>query len=196
MKRGKLILVVGASGAGKDTAIRAAREMLEEEMRRALLPGELVNGNPEVPWFYFPRRFITRASRASEDHEPITVEEFGRRDFALAWKAHGLHYGIPASIVPALSEGAVVIVNVSRSIIAEARRRFCCFVVEVTAPQALRAARLIARGREPTCDIGHRLTRETVAFTADATIVNDAMPEAAGAILAQIIRRCAGRIAS
>jgi len=109
---GCLVLVVGPSGAGKDTLIAAAKAALR--------------GNPRV---VFPRRIITRSAVAAlEDHESVSVEQFARMRaagaFALDWQAHGLSYGLPATLLTDLRDGRIVVVNGSRAMVAEAGRRF------------------------------------------------------------------------
>jgi ribose 1,5-bisphosphokinase len=158
-----LVLVVGPSGAGKDTLLHMARTALAGEAR-----------------FRFVRRVITRpADAGGEDHEPVSVAEFAARDFALSWEAHGLHYGIPADIADDIVRGVVVVANVSRSIIAEAAARFPTRVIEVTAPGELLVARLAARGRETAVDVANRLARRIPLpyGTEVATVVNDSSPE-------------------
>jgi phosphonate metabolism protein PhnN/1,5-bisphosphokinase (PRPP-forming) len=134
-----LVLVVGPSGAGKDSLLNAAREAFRN--------------NPSV---HFARRVITRPEDPlGENHEPVSESEFAARDFALSWSAHGLRYGIPAvDIAP------VVVANVSRGVIATAAERYDTRVIEVTAPPALLAARLASRGRETIDDVARRLNRE------------------------------------
>jgi phosphonate metabolism protein PhnN/1,5-bisphosphokinase (PRPP-forming) len=135
-----LILVVGPSGAGKDTLLEGARKALPEAR--------------------FVRRVITRPAEAGgEDHEAVTEAEFLQRSFALQWGAHGLHYGIPADIADDLVLGRTVIANVSRGAIAEAASCFPVFVVEVIAPAEVLAARLSTRGRETAADVVARLAR-------------------------------------
>lgn len=135
-----LILIVGPSGAGKDTLLDAAKRALAAD-----------------PRFHFVRRVITRpADAGGEAHEAVTEQEFARRKFALQWQAHGLHYGIPAE---ALEEGRVAVANASRTVITEATRRFDVRVIEVTAPQDVLAARLGTRGRETGADVAARLAR-------------------------------------
>lgn len=146
---GALVLVVGPSGAGKDTLMGAAREALA--------------GDPN---FVFARRVITRdAVAALEDHDTIDVAAFdaakARGEFALTWEAHGLCYGIPASIDDAIAEGRTVIMNGSRRMIGDAQARYPrCMVTLITADAAVRAKRLAGRGRETEAEIAARLAHE------------------------------------
>ena len=123
--------IVGPSGAGKDT----------------LLAGALA-ARPDLVLL---RRVITRPTEAGgEDFDGVTVAEFARRkaagDFALDWQAHGLFYGIPAAL---LDPARDVLFNGSRAALPAAQARFPGLVViVVTAPVAVLAARLAARGRE------------------------------------------------
>ena len=172
-----LVLVVGPSGAGKDTLLDAARAALADD-----------------PRFRFVRRVITRpADAGGEAHEAVTEAAFSMRAFALAWQAHGLRYGIPDDIVADLAAGRVVVANVSRSVIAEAAARFPVLVIEITAPPAVLATRLAMRGRESAADVTARLAR-TVAF-ADGmpieTVMNDATVEAGTARFLAVLNRAA-----
>ena len=155
-----LVLVVGPSGAGKDTLLDAARTALMGD-----------------PRFRFVRRVITRPAEAGgEAHEAVTEAEFARRPFALQWQAHGLHYGVPADIVGDLARGIVVVANVSRTVIAGAALRHTTRVIEITAPPEVLAARLVTRGREDAADMAARLAR-TVALPDGVTVdivMNDA----------------------
>ena len=152
-----LVLVVGPSGSGKDTLLEAARQALADD-----------------PRYRFVRRVITRpADAGSEAHEPVTAEEFAARDFALQWQAHGLSYGIPAD---AIEENAVVVANVSRTIIAEAAQLFPTRVIEVTAPTQVLAIRLATRARENPADVAERLSRSVALpdHVQIETVMNDA----------------------
>eukprot|EP01037_Dinobryon_pediforme_P014091 gene14091-14210_t len=86
--------------------------------------------------------------------------------------AHGLHYGIPASIETWLASGDSVICNCSRAAIAQARERFSgVAVVLITASPEVLAERLAGRARETT--ITGRLERADEHVQADYIIVND-----------------------
>jgi len=172
-----LVLVVGPSGAGKDTLLDAAKRALVDD-----------------PRFRFVRRVITRPTEAGgEAHEAVTDTEFATRNFALSWHAHGLSYGIPADIAADLTAGRVVVANVSRGVIAEAVRRFPVRVIEVTAPPDVLAARLATRGRESAAEVAARLARN-VALTDGVeiqTVVNDTTMESGAARFLAALNRAA-----
>ncbi len=134
---GHLVLVVGPSGAGKDSVLRGARDALAHDRR-----------------FVFPRRFVTRfADAAAEDHFTMSEMEFAiavaKDAFALWWRAHGNSYGIGKSIEGDLAAGCVLAVNCSRTAVPEAAERFPnTTVVEISAPAEVLTARIVARGRE------------------------------------------------
>jgi ribose 1,5-bisphosphokinase len=172
-----LILVVGPSGAGKDTVLALARAALLAD-----------------PRFHFVRRVITRpADVGGEDHEAVSDFEFRQRSFALRWQAHGLHYGIPMDIADDLIRGIVVVANVSRGVIAEAAERFPVRVIEVTAPYEVLAQRLAARGRESAADVANRLVRDVPipAGVAVETVVNDKTPAEAADRFVKALTRAA-----
>ncbi|MFT7390898.1 MAG: ribose 1,5-bisphosphokinase [Paracoccaceae bacterium] len=148
--RGVLHLVVGPSGAGKDTLLAAAMAV-----------------RPDI---LFPRRVITRPEGAGgEPHIAATMAEFDAAEasgaFALSWRAHGLAYGVPADVAEALAAGRHVAVNVSRAVIPLALSRLAPVrVLAVTASPAALADRLAARGREDAADIAARLARAAFAL--------------------------------
>jgi ribose 1,5-bisphosphokinase len=165
-RAGTLVLVVGPSGAGKDTLLRLAAQELSGE-----------------PWVVFARRCVTRPPNLHEDHESLDLVHFARlaRDgaFLLTWAAHGLAYGIPASYRRDLDAGRIVVANASRGVVAEAQRRCPCRVVFVTAPADVLAARIAARRREQAegsrleargqpGDIGHDLLIENIGQPAES----------------------------
>jgi ribose 1,5-bisphosphokinase len=165
MTPGTLVLVVGPSGAGKDTLIGLARDALAGDDR-----------------FVFPRRHVTRASDLNEPVAERSREAFAHEQaaggFALSWAAHGQLYGVPRSIETALAQGKVVVANVSRGVIAEALATYPRVVaLAVTAPAAVLAARLALRGRESDDDIAERVTRAAPPLPSALTVItieNDA----------------------
>lgn len=176
-----LVLVVGPSGAGKDTLLQGARQLLTHD-----------------PRFRFVRRVITRpADAGGEAHEAVTPEEFARREFALQWQAHGLSYGIAAGVVDDIKCGVVVVANVSRTVIADAALRFPIRVIEVTASAEVLAARLASRARENAADIAERLSRRVAMpeqVTAE-TVMNDGPVEQGVARLVAALNRAASAAA-
>lgn len=158
-----IFAVVGPSGAGKDTLIAGAV---------ASLPG-----------LHLARRVITRpADAGGEDFEGVNEADFALRkargDFALDWQAHGLCYGIPRAEVQRAGD---VVFNGSRAALVAAAGVFPDLqVILVTAPDAVLAARLAARGREDEADIRVRLARADFALpsgTQATTVVNDGTVE-------------------
>ena len=151
---GTLFLVVGPSGAGKDTLLDRVREKLSGDDR-----------------YVFARRVITRpAAPDHEDHDSATPEEFDQLleegAFCLSWEAHGLKYGVPLVYEAERQKGRHVVANVSRQIAIEARKRFVpARIVMVTAPKELLAARLSLRSRESAAEIKARLSRQAPEIT-------------------------------
>ena len=144
---GRLICVVGPSGAGKDTLIDAARV--------------------QRPDLVIVRRVITRPSAlGGEDFDGVTPAEFERRkaagDFALDWRAHGLSYGLPAALLALRDQGRDLLVNGSRAALEQARGVFPDLeVIRITAPSSVLLERLLARGRETREEIEARVLRQS-----------------------------------
>ena len=180
IRYGAFVAVVGPSGAGKDTLIAHAKAALA--------------GEPQVD---FVRRVITRPCDGStEEHDTLSDGDFvqAQRDgaFALAWEAHGLRYGIPASIDVALDNGHVAVANLSRGALPALRERYAnVAVVEITADPEILASRLAGRGRESREEILTRLARTISCDTTGPSIAidNGGAPEIAGDKLVAIIRK-------
>jgi ribose 1,5-bisphosphokinase len=158
--KGHLVLVVGPSGAGKDSVLRGAKGELAGDRR-----------------FVFPRRFVTRfADVNAEDHQTMTDTEFATAvsedAFALWWKAHGNYYGIGSSIAAELQAGCVVAVNCSRAILEEATARFPnATVAEITASPDVLVSRIVARGRESEPEAIQRVSRSVPDYPTGVPIV-------------------------
>ncbi|WP_296015724.1 phosphonate metabolism protein/1,5-bisphosphokinase (PRPP-forming) PhnN [uncultured Agrobacterium sp.] len=176
---GTMIVVVGPSGAGKDTLIDYAAERLRD--------------NRDV---HFVRRVITRDSDAGgENHEGCSEETFQRKkvagEFCVSWSAHGLHYGIPASVKQHLKKGGVAVANGSRSALPHFRAAFPNLkVVVVTARPEILSARLANRGRESMSEIMGRLDRkvEAICDSFDVTTIdNSGEIEEAGPVLLALL---------
>jgi ribose 1,5-bisphosphokinase len=182
---GPFFLVVGPSGAGKDTLLRHAQKALQHD--------------PEV---VFVRRIVTRPASVAEDHHSLSPRDFRaaarQGAFALSWSAHGLSYAIPLSVETDIAAGRRAVCNVSRSVVADARARYRrAVVVLVTAPEEVLRARLMARGRPSDIDVAARLSRASwfaSTLSPDHVIVNVGSIECAAAELTTLIRgvdRCA-----
>lgn len=164
---GTFVAVVGPSGSGKDSIINYARDHLAGRAN-----------------FVFPRRIITREADArSEDHDTLSLEAFARTradgGFALDWEAHGLSYGLPASIDDDIEAGRIIIVNTSRALIpAIAERYEHLIVVVVSAHPEIIAQRLASRGREDAATIAKRLSRMQMeeGLRSDAVLIENSGP--------------------
>jgi len=182
---GRLVLVVGPSGAGKDTLIRGARESCADD-----------------PSVVFPRRTVTRESTPWEDHDTMSADDFrcavAAGAFALWWDAHGHSYGIPGSVDDDIRASRTVVCNVSRTIIGFARIRYASVaVVQVTAPPHVLAARLASRQRPSDGNHDARMGRLAGGqdVEADVVIRNVGRPEAGVRRLLNVIRAAGDPIA-
>ena len=157
---GALIAICGPSGAGKDSLLRRVQEI-----------------NTDTAGLVFPRRIVTRSVSDFEEHDTTTPEEFDRTlasgGFALWWDAHGLKYGLAASIDEDIRAGRYVVCNVSRMVIPTLRNRYADVVaVLITAPQDVLMARLAARARATDGDLSQRMARSAkISDALDADIV-------------------------
>jgi ribose 1,5-bisphosphokinase len=164
---GRLILVVGPSGAGKDTLLELAKAACAED--RSIV---------------FPRRVITRAASVSEDNEEVSLgtfqEALARDEYAMHWEAHGHCYALSRAVDDEIRAGHTVVANVSRTVVAAMRRAYASvLVVSITAPPNVLAERLAMRGRGSDGRIEHRLGRtvDEAAAAPDVTIVNTSSAE-------------------
>lgn len=174
---GRLYMIVGPSGVGKDTLLAGA-----------------VAADPNLHW---ARRVITRPSVAGgEPYEGVTQVEFDARRntgaFALHWPAHGLNYGVPIAELAPLQQGKTVLVNGSRAALGAVALVFPDLrVIRVSAPSSVLADRLAQRGRESREEIQARLDRASYDLPAGLQVIdlhNDTSLEEGIARLLQAVR--------
>lgn len=182
---GTMVVVVGPSGAGKDSVMSyAARHFAGE------------------PRLEFVRRVITRpADAGGEVHEAIDVAGFRERAavgaFAVSWDAHGLCYGIPRETHDQLAGGVTLIANGSRSALPDFAGAYPRLkVVLITARPEILAARLAARGRESAEAIARRLDRAVpeIVVAADTVVIDNSGPlEEAGEAFVSLLASALSR---
>ena len=178
---GTMVVVVGPSGAGKDSVMAYAARHFADDARLG-----------------FVRRVITRpADAGGEAHQAIDAESFRRLEaeggFTVSWDAHGLSYGIPGETHAQLASGVTLVANGSRSALpafADAYPRLK--VVLITARPDVLAARLAARGRESAEAVARRLERAApeIVVAADTVVIDNSGPlEAAGEAFVSFIAK-------
>lgn len=159
---GRLVLVVGPSGAGKDTLLGLAKAACADEAN-----------------IVFPRRIVTREASEFEDNEQVSADAFRQAltadAYAMHWEAHGHCYALPRAIDDDIRAGRIVIANVSRTVISAMRLAYAdVVVISITAPPDVLAQRVAARRRASDGNIGQRLGRsvDERAAAPDVTIMN------------------------
>ncbi len=184
---GVLFYVIGASGSGKDSLIRYARESLLDYSS-----------------VVFAHRYITRPHDAGgENHVALSEAEFNarlaRNLFTLHWQSHGISYGIGCELNQWLTKGLNVIVNGSRAYLEQASRAYPELIpvlIEVSL-NTLRS-RLQARGRESESDIESRLLRaeefKKLHHPKLLRLTNDTLLEETGPSFVKLIRSQAREI--
>jgi len=152
----RLVYVMGPSGSGKDSLLRALRDRLGPRDRVVIA-----------------HRYITRESDGHEASVPLSEEEFARRAalgcFALQWHSHGLRYGVGIEIDDWMARGLTVVVNGSREHLGVAHARYPSLrAVNVTVGSEVLARRLHERGREDASAVMARLARAAQPFAVPA----------------------------
>jgi len=175
---GRLVLVVGPSGAGKDTLLGVARAACADD--RTVV---------------FPRRVITREASASEDNDEVSIgtfqEALARGEYAMHWEAHGHCYALSRAMEDEIRSGRTVVANVSRTVIGAARRAYAdVVVILITAPPNVLAERIAMRARSSDGMAENRLRRtvEDASAVPDVTIVNTGSAEYHARQLVRIIK--------
>lgn len=137
---GKLFLIVGPSGSGKDTLI---------EYVTSRLPVKRV------------KRYVTRLPNAFEDFISVNACEFNSMDFFIKWGVFDKMYGIGREVLDGLLKGENYVINVSRDVINEVRSKWLdTKVVSLTVAKDVLRARMLARKRDSLDEIEKRLSRE------------------------------------
>ena len=175
---GRLILVVGPSGAGKDTLLGLARAACADDSS-----------------IVFPRRVVTREASSFEDNEQMGLEAFqqarSQGDFAVHWEAHGHCYALSCAIDDDIRARRTVVANVSRTVVEALRRAYAdVVVILITAPAEILAERLAARARSSDGRLADRLGRavDDAATAPDVTITNVGSVEQHARELARVIQ--------
>lgn len=145
---GILFLIVGNSGSGKDS----------------IISGVISKHPSNLKQIYAPKRYITRPPSKFEKNISITPEEFKKMEingkFALKWNIYGLNYGILTEIENFLNKGHSVIINVSRTIVKQAREMYKNVkVIFIEVPFEITLQRIKDRKRETEDLLKERIER-------------------------------------
>jgi ribose 1,5-bisphosphokinase len=136
-KQGTLFIITGNSGSGKDSIIKEIQKIWPVE---------------KIP-LRVATRYITRPSHESEPYVYLKPDVFNRlkndRQFFLTWHIYGLDYGIGKEVFQWISQGIHVLVNVSRTVIPQARKLLPSVkVIFISVPLDITISRLNKRRRE------------------------------------------------
>ncbi len=143
--KGCLFVILGASGAGKDSLIHALKQSSID--------------------LEFTRRVITRENHEeSEDFESVTNDVFDRlmheNAFIFSWHAHGLKYGIRRDFLAKLDDGRHCVINGSRKALPTMREVYPEIIaILLTVDPDILERRLRKRGRENENEISARISR-------------------------------------
>lgn len=135
----KIVLIVGASGVGKDTLLKAIQNVVKAN---------------------FITRYITRVPDNNESNYYIGKDDFEhlrKSDFFVSsWEAHGNIYGISQTSI----KDGLNIISISREAIKDFEEKFSdVTTIEIGIPKELLYLRLKNRGREDEEAILKRIQR-------------------------------------
>lgn len=176
---GRLVYVIGPSGAGKDSVLTCLRASW-----------------PATHPTHWARRTISRPlTPQGEQHEPVDDETFDQlldsQAFAIHWRANGLRYGVRKEELQPIHSGNWVFINGSRGHLPELLNLWPeATVVHIGASVHVLKERLLARGRETPEAVAQRLQREVSLQLPQGsiTIQNDgALQTAADELLTQLL---------
>ena len=175
---GAWVYICGPSGAGKDSVIEAARQIMGPQ-----------------PDIVFARRMVTRATQPGSDHDAVSdagfLELLKSGGLSWHWQAHGYSYGIARRYERDVLAGRQVVINGSRAHVLGLAPAPDLRVIEITADPQQVANRLIQRGRDSNSAVASRLARNTSfsGLQADLVIVNDGALTVAGRCLADYLSK-------
>jgi ribose 1,5-bisphosphokinase len=140
-----LFLIIGNSGAGKDTLIKEVAARALNEIKIA-------------------RRVVTRATSDVEDYESVDTDEFftlkESGEFILDWESYDTYYGIRKEVEHWLKAKYPVMINVSRQVVDIVREKYPdTKVIFVRVPLEVTAERIIERKRESYEKVLDRVVR-------------------------------------
>jgi len=149
----KIILIVGASGVGKDTILRTIEDK--------------INAN-------FVKRYITRVPDSNESNFYLDIDAFKtlkeKEYFISSWEAHGNFYAIARDHI----KDGVNIISISRGAIEDFENVFDdVTTVYITIPKELLIKRLHSRGRENMDQIIQRVDRSNQKIVAKKLVEFD-----------------------
>ena len=151
----KIILIVGASGVGKDSLLKESENYF----------GDKIN---------YVRRCITRKPDDNEGNYYLNDFDFDvlrQKDFFVStWEAHDNFYGISKDSI----KDGVNIISISRAKISDFQEQFDdVYTINITLSKEELKNRLIKRARESIEDIEKRLNRNYEKITAKNLIEFD-----------------------
>ena len=167
-ERGIMVVVVGPSGAGKDTLMNLAARHF--------------TGRTDV---HFTRRVITRHRDAGgEDHLSISLEGFAAMEqsgsFAVWWEAHGLKYGIPAEV--SVAPAATTVERIQQSVTMVNQAEKTALLAMVLRSEPVERALVFSRTKHGADKIVRQL--EAAGIAASAIHGNKSQPQRERAIAA------------
>ena len=146
--QGILFLIIGNSGSGKDSIINGVVQKFPSHLKQ----------------IYAPKRIITRKPSETEQNISISTRDFRimeeEGNFALSWHIYGLDYGVPIEIENCLANNHPVIINVSRTVVAEAKGKYKNVkVIFIKVPFEISYQRIKDRKRETEDLVNERIER-------------------------------------
>lgn len=152
-KMKKIVLIVGASGVGKDTLLRSIKDKIKAN---------------------FLKRYITRIPDNNESNYYIDEKAFlalkDKDYFISSWEAHGNYYGIAKEHI----KDGINIISISRGAVEDFEKVYDeVLTINITLPKEIMIKRLHERGRESMEEIIKRVDRASKKVEAKCLIEFD-----------------------